>query len=315
MKKLMTILIGLLVVVVFLLYMVSFQVRYDQVAVLTTFDRADDPTTSDRNSGSVYREPGIYLKAPWPIQNVHTYSRKLQLLEDELSEMQTQDGHSVIVKTFLIWRVEDPIAFFRSLERVANAEKQQLRPMMGNLEGIISRYRFDEMVNTNLDRLKLAEIEQRCGEFLRENLAGSGLDFGIAIERVGIRRLMLPEDVTEKVFVRMRTARQRMAAKARHEGEAEATTIRSSAENAKNTILAFADRRAAEIVAQGEAEAASYYPAFKADPDFAIFLKKMEVLENILPYRTKFILDSGDLDLTRLLEAVPSLTPAPQPGR
>ena len=142
MKNFMTLLIGLIVVGAFLAYMITFQVRYDEVGVLTTFDRAKDPAadaSQDRNSGSVYVEPGIYLKAPWPLQKVHIYSRKLQLLEHELAEMQTQDGHSVIIKTFLAWRIADPIAFFRSMENASKAEKEQLRPMMGNLEGVISQ--------------------------------------------------------------------------------------------------------------------------------------------------------------------------------
>ena len=68
-----TILVGSIIVLALLSYMFLYQVRYDQVAVRTTFDRAED--------GSVQSTPGLKWRLPWPIHKVTHYSKRLQLLE------------------------------------------------------------------------------------------------------------------------------------------------------------------------------------------------------------------------------------------
>lgn len=307
MKKLITIVIAALLAFVFVAYMITFQVRYDQVVVLTTFDSATPPDPSvsaDENSGSVYREPGIYFKWPVPVQSAQAYSKKLQLLEDELEEMQTADGYAVIVKLYLVWKIEDPLAFFRSLKN-EEAARKQLRPLLSELTGVISAYRFDELVNTDPDQLKLAEIEEKAAEQLRSQLARIQPGYGISIEQVGIQRLLLPEQTTEAVFARMRETRERMAQEARSEGEAQARGITSEAESAKQRILAFAKRRAEAIRAQGRNEAASYYTAFDEDPQFAIFLEQIEVMKKMLPHNATFIVDSNDLSTLQILKQGP----------
>lgn len=304
MKKLITIIVAAILAFVFIAYMVTFQVRYDQVVVLTTFDSATPPDSTEGNSGSVYREPGIYFKWPAPIQSAQNYSKKLQLFEDELEEMQTADGYAIIVRLYLVWKIEDPLAFFRSLKN-EEAARKQLLPLLSELTGVISAYRFDELVNTDPAKLKLAEIEEKAAEQLRSQLARIQPGYGISIEQVGIVRLLLPEQTTEAVFARMRETRERLAQKARSEGEAQARGITSEAESAKQRILAFAKRRAEAIRAQGRNEAASYYTAFDEDPQFAIFLEQIDVMKRMLPHNATFIVDSNDLSTLRILKEGP----------
>ena len=71
-------------------------------------------------------------------------------------------------------------------------------------------------------------------------------------------------------------------------------------------LLAFAQRRAQSIRAQGDKEAAQYYTAFKQDESFAIFLRRIRTLEEVLPHNTTFILDANQLSLQDLFnEGVP----------
>ncbi len=297
MRNRVSIIVAFILAIVFVLFMMTFQVRYDEVAVLTTFDRADEPVRNadgqidPDNPGSLRLKPGLYFKTlPWPIQKVETYSKRLHLLEDQLEELQTADGYAIIVRTFVGWRIEDPYAFFRTLKNVPTAEKQ-LQPLMRDIKGVISAYRFDELVNTDASKLKLSEIEQKCADQLREQLARIQPGYGIQVEQVGIRRLILPEQTTEKVFERMRATRERMAEKARAEGAAEAATIKSEAESAQQIILAFANRKAEEIRSIGRNEAAGYYKVFDQDEDLAIFLDKIRALKNLANNGT-FVIES-----------------------
>lgn len=322
MKNQLTLLIGIVLLAVLLSYMFTYQVRYDEVAVLTTFDRAAapardaatgevelDPTTGrPTDPGSLRYEPGLYFKAPWPIQKVRKYPRTIQLVEDQLEQLTTADGFSVVVKAYLVWRIDDPYAFFQNLENVENA-RRTLRQMMRDARGVISSYAFEDLVNADPDKLQLAEIEQAMAERLRSELARA--NYGVRIDQVGIRRVLLPEDVTEQVFARMRSTRQRMAEAARSEGQAQAATIRSEAESARERILAFARRRAQAIRDEGTREAARYFAAFDEDEDFAIFLRHIDSLERMLPHNTTIILDAGTLDMFNLFRTEPGQMPRP----
>lgn len=286
MKKSLTFLVGIVIFVVLLVYMFTYTVRYDEVAVLTTFDNATEE--------SLKSEAGLYWKAPWPIQKVYKYTRRIHLLEDRAQEIQLADGSTVIVKMYLAWRVEDPYSFFRSLKSVESAESA-LQTLLRDLTGVISQHRFDQLVNANPSQLKLREIEEQAAEQLREQLAAIQPGYGVAVEQVGIARVIMPEASTEKVFERMRKTRERLAEAARAEGKSQAATITARAESAKERILSFARRRAQAIKDEGNQEAAQYFTAFAEDQSFATFLRQMEALKQMLAHNTTFILDANQL--------------------
>jgi modulator of FtsH protease HflC len=301
MKSRIGLIIGLIVVAILAAYMVTYQVRYDQIAVVTTLESVQDPVVDPETGevidpGSIVREPGLRFKAPWPIQQVHAFSTKLQVVESTLTQIQTEDGSTVNVKLAVFWRVEDPLAYYRAVGTSLDDAREKLSPLLGDLEGIITQYRFDQLVNNDPEELAIIEMQEQARDALREQLAGLDQSYGIAIESVALRRLLLPELTTEAVFERMRSTRQRMAENARAEGEAEAGKLREEAESIRQRIMAFAERRAQAIRSEGEQEAAEQFQAFAVDEDFAIFLRNLEALEQTLPNNTTLILDARQLE-------------------
>ena len=267
MKNSFVVLAGIAIVGVLLSNMFFYQVRYDQVAVRTTFDKADE--------SSIQEAPGLKRRWPWPVNKVTLYPRRLQLLEDKIEELQTADGKSVIVRTYLTWRIVDPLKFYVTLKDPAEAARQ-LSSRLREVRGLISTRRFDELVNIDRSKLKLAEIESEAATMLDKALARSG--YGIQVESVGIHKIILPESTTEKVFETMIAARERLAENALQEGQAQASAIKSEAASARDRILAFAERRAQAIRAQGDREASVQYESFAKNEEFAIFLRKVEAL-------------------------------------
>lgn len=300
MKNRLTMLVAVLLVVFLVFYMFAFQVRYDEVAVLTTFERATPPkytadgTIDTTNPGSLVLDPGVHAKFIWPIQKVYSYPKRLQVYEDQPEEKQTQDHFSVIVNTYVTWRIEDPHAFFVSLKSIDNASKQ-LQPLLREVSNVIGKYSFDEMVNTDASKLKLDKIEEEALATLNDRLAKTSPRYGIKVEHVGIRRIALPESTSSKVFDRMKATRERLAAGAKADGAARAAAIKAEANSAQKTILSFALRRAEAIRAQGDRKAAEYYKVFKDDEQFAVFLRQSEALKKILAHNTTFVIDSNDL--------------------
>ncbi len=301
MRNFTTLLIAAVIVLVLAFYMFFFQVNFDERAVVTTWAKAEAPVYAEDGSiienNSLITEPGIRPKLPWPIQKVYRYPTKVQLLEQELSQLQTSDQNSIVLKTYVTWRIADPYKFFVALENVERA-KENIGTQMLNLQGEFSNYRFDQMVNTDPDALALDEIETQIAAKLRETVAD--LDYGIDIEQVGIRRILFAESTTERVFERMRSTRQRLAASAEQEGENSATAIRSEAERVKGQILSFANAEAERIKAEGVREGTKNYNLFAENPELAIFLSKVDTLKKTLPGST-LILDANAMQFMDLL--------------
>ena len=300
MKNSFTILIGCLIAAALLSYMFLYQVRYDQVAVRTTFDKAD--------AGSVQDTPGLKWRLPWPIHKVTHYSKRLQLLEDKIEELQTADGKSVIVRTYLTWRIENPLDFYVTLKDPSGAARQ-LASRLREIRGIISRYRLDELVNLDRDKLKLAVIEDEAKQALEKSLEQSG--YGLKVESVGIYKLVLPEATTEKIFETMIKTRERLAENALQEGQAQASAIRSEAKSSRDRILAFAERRAQAIRSQGDREASKEYESFAKNEEFAIFLRKVEALKKMLDHNTTFVLSADSLGILDWFNRDPGQGPPP----
>lgn len=303
MKNSFVILVGAMLVALLLSHMFLYQVRYDQVAVRTTFDRADESSVQD--------EAGLKWRWPWPINKVSLYSKRLQVLDDKIEELQTADGKSVIVKTYLTWRIADPLAFYVTLKDPAEANRQ-MSSRLREIRGLISNYTFDQLVNVDRSKLKLAAIEEEATRQIDTALREAG--YGIQVESVGIHKVILPESTTQKVFETMIASRQRLAENALQEGQAQASAIRSEAASARERILAFAERKAQSIRSQGDREAAVQYEAFAANEEFAIFLRKIEALRKMLDHNTTFVLSADSLGILDWFNKDPAKNPAKDPA-
>lgn len=279
MKNIWLILLGALIVVVLILYTVAYQVRFSEAVVLTRFGKAVQTIS----------EPGLHWKLPYPIQAVESFDTRVRILETRLEETQTLDKRTVIVQTYVAWRIAEPLHFYRTLGNVAQA-RAQLRARLRDAASIIGNFTFDQLVNTNPELLRLSKIEQLIEEQIQSSIENQ--NYGIDIEHVGIERIILPAPVTSNVFDRMRATRQRLAAKVKAQGEARAAAIIAEAKGAAQRIRSFAKRRAQAIRAAGEAAAAEYYDVFKKNQSFAIFLDRLRAYRKALTNHVTFILDA-----------------------
>ncbi|MCS5617474.1 MAG: hypothetical protein NZ658_05690, partial [Pirellulales bacterium] len=129
----------------------------------------------------------------------------------------------------------------------------------------------------------------------QDSLTAAG--FGLKVENVGLYRVLLPESTTAKVFETMIATRERLAESAVQEGQAQASAIRSEAASGRDRILAFAERRAQAIRSEGDREASREYAEFAQDEEFAIFLRRLEALEQMLQHNTTFVLPAESLGI------------------
>lgn len=295
MKNIATTILIILVIVTGLLLAVCFQVRQTETALVTRFGKAV----------RTIEEPGLNFRWPVPIERVHKFDGRMRLFEAEIGETTTRGAVPIIVNTFVIWQIADPLQFFNAVGSVEQAEIKLLSQIQDSQNRVIGRHEFSEFVNSDPENIKFEKIQS-------EILAGLSVpareNYGIEIKTVGIKQLKVNEETTKDVFERMRAERERRTLATISEGTALATAIKSDADKKKQLLLAAADARAKAIRGQGDAEAARYYELLKDDPLFAIFLRNTEALKKILEKRSTIVF-SADTEPFKLLKEIPELEP------
>ncbi|MBQ7394348.1 MAG: protease modulator HflC [Lentisphaeria bacterium] len=282
-QHLPTVLLGIVVAVVLLLVLVTFQVSETECAVMTTLGNIEKKADL---------KPGLHFRWPYPFQRVYKFDRRLRCFEGnagKLEETSTSDEQNILVGIFVEYRIADAEKFFVSLERVSEAEQRLNNWMRAARNATFGRYRFNQIVNVDAKEVKLAQIQKEMLDEIRRNAA----PFGLEVEAVGINAFNMPSTISEEVFKRMIQERKSAAEKFLSTGALEAGKIRTAADKAKADLLTEAEAKAKTIRAEGDAEAARYYEVFKANPELAAFLRKLDSLRRIMQSRTTLVLDTG----------------------
>jgi membrane protease subunit HflC len=289
-----TIFIVLLFVILALVF-TMFQVRETESALVMTFGKATRQIT----------EPGLYFKWPPPIEMVQKFDSRSRGLVAEMGETPTKGAVPIIVNTFIVWRVAEPLAFFNAVGTVSEAENKLMTQISDTQNKVIGRHDFSEFVNSDPAKIKLDEIEK---EMLAEIQKAVRSNYGIEIRTIGIRQLKISEDVSKDVFERMKAERNRRTEATIAEGNAASKKIITDALSMQTELLAAAEARAKAIRAQGDAEAAQYYKLLEQDPQLAMFLRDIDALKKILEQRATVVI-SADTEPFKLLRQMPDLKP------
>jgi len=287
------VLITVLVVIIALLF-VAFEVRETEYAIVFTFGKPGEPIT----------KPGLHFHWPWPISTVQKFDARMRVFAPELSETTTKGAVPIIVNTYVVWRIVEPLSFFNSIGTLDEAETK-LRSLINDTQNrTIGRHAFSEFVNRDKSKIKFEEIENEMLQELRASVANA--NYGIEIKALGIKQLKISKDVTKDVFERMRAERNRQTESTLAEGLAEAEKIKSDADSKAQQLKDAAQARADAIRGEGDARAAEYYKMLEADPELAIFLRNLESAKQILAERSTVII-SGDAEPFKLLKEIPKL--------
>jgi membrane protease subunit HflC len=278
-----------------ILYFISFQVREIESAMVTTFGKPTRQIT----------KPGWYFKWPVPIEQVYKFDSRMRVFEADLGETTTRGAVPIIVNTFVVWKIAEPLVFFNAVGTVKEAENKLLGQLSDTQNKVIGRHDFAEFVNSDPTKIKFEEIQN---EMLADLQPVIRKYYGIEIKTLGIKQLKISEDVSKDVFERMRAERNRKTEATIAEGNAEAARIKTDTDSKKTELLAAAEARAKAIRAEGDAEAAKYYKLLEEDPEFAIFLRKTDALKKYLEKRSTIVF-GADTEPFELLKEMPDIKP------
>ena len=282
-KNLLTIVISAVLALIFVLLLFVFQVRQSEVAVVTLFGK---PTAQP------YDQPGAYFKWPWPIQNVYKLDQRIQNFEDKVSESFTADNITLATMVYVGWRITDARTFFPTFAGGSTVvAERMLEDIVSQAKtAVIGKHPLGDFVNANEPDLKFDAIEREIKTVAQAQLATN--NWGIQIEYLGVKKLGLPESVTQAVFDQMSSERKVKSDTLEAEGVSEAAKIRSTAEREAAETISKADGEARKIRGQGEAVAAEVFPTFQQNPELANFLLRLDALESSLKEHATLIFDT-----------------------
>jgi membrane protease subunit HflC len=213
--------------------------------------------------------PGLYLKIPI-VDNVRYFDTRILTLDTaEPERFITSEKKNVLVDLFVKWRIVDVRQYYISVG--GDEMRAQTR-----LSQTINSSLRDEFGNRTVHDVVSGERDQIM-EFMRDRANEDAKKIGVQVIDVRLKRVDLPQEVSESVYRRMEAERKRVANELRSTGSAESEKIRADADRQREVIIADAYSESQRIKGEGDARAAAIYArAYEQNPEFYSFYRSLE---------------------------------------
>ena len=218
---------------------------------------------------SVKQEPGLYLKAPL-VDNVKFFDKRILTYDSSNPDrFITSEKKNVLVDSYIKWRIVDPAKYYVSV----NGDERQAERRLNQTVNDGLRAEFGKRTILEVISGERSEIM----DILRERADRDSRQIGVEILDVRLRRVDLPQEVSESVYQRMDAERKSVANQLRSEGFAESEKIRADAEKQRDIIITGAYKDAQKIKGRGDAKASRIYAdAFSKNKEFYDFYRSLE---------------------------------------
>ena len=253
-----------------------------------------------RFSEIIYTEPeaGLHFKVPF-LDSVKYFSKATQFYDIPPSDVTTLDKQNMTVDCYVLWRIEDPQKFYRTLGTNSVAEDR--------LDGITYSVLKNTMGNLNQSDIINEEPGAERNEIyaaIAETVNQQAAAYGIVVEDVKIKRFDLPESNLNAVYTRMISERRQMAEKYTADGKYDANLIINDVDKQVNILISNAKAKAAQLEAEGEAAYMQMLAAAYDSPEkqeFYRFILGLDALKASLNGENKTVILDADSDLAKLL--------------
>jgi membrane protease subunit HflC len=251
----------------------------------------------------ILTEPGLQFKYPL-VDSVVYIDKRILDLENPAQEVIASDQKRLVVDAFARYKIFDPLKFYQSLGTVDGANSRLTSILNSSLRRVLGEASFIQVVRDERELLMSR---------IREQVNREGMNFGINVVDVRIRRADLPDANSQAVFQRMQTERQREAAEIRAGGNQLAQTIRARADRDVTVTVAEATSRGEQTRGEGDAERNRIYAeAYDKDRDFFAFYRSMQAYEAGLRHNDTRLILTPDSDFFRFFNDPAGKAPAPK---
>ena len=230
----------------------------------------------------VISKPGLQFKIPFIQDAVFLDSRMLNL-DPQPEEMILSDQKRIIVDSFARYRITDPLKFFQTVRNEATFSDRFGRIINAAVRGVIAQYSLSSL---------LSEDRATIMASIQVQIKNEEKSFGVEIIDIRIGRTDLTEQVSNNVYQRMRSERDKEANLLRAEGEELSKEIRASADRQQTVIVAEAERTSSILRGEGDALKNKILgDAYGLDQEFFDFLRTMQACKETF----------GDTDMSMVI--------------
>ena len=212
---------------------------------------------------------GLSFMIPF-IQTTDTLPKTMLLYDLTASDVITQDKKTMVVDSYVLWKITDPLKFTQTLTNITNAEGRINTIVYNSMKNIISSMSQSEVISSRDGALSQA---------IMQNIGTSVEQYGIQFVSIETKHLDLPSDNKAAVYERMISERNNIAASYTANGESEAKMIRTKTDNEIVVSVSEAEAQAEKIIAEGEAEYMKILSEAYNTPDRAEFYTFVRALD------------------------------------
>ena len=240
-------------------------------------------------------DPGLHFKLPI-VNTVRKFDARILTLDAAPQSYLTSEKKALTVDSFVKWRVSDVAKYFTT----TGGDEERLRRLLiqrvdAGLRNEFGSRTVKEVVSGQRDEL-MDKLSNQLNLIAKDEL-------GVEVIDLRVKKIDLPPEVSESVFNRMRTERERLAKELRAQGNEVAEKIRATADKDKTIILADAYREAEEIKGNGDATAtATYANAYSKDPEFYDFTRSLKAYQSTFESKSDILLINPDSDFFKYLD-------------
>ena len=272
----------------------------------------------------VLTQAGLSFKIPF-VESVDTIPKELLIYDLPASDVITSDKKTMIVDSYVLWHVTDPLKFAQTLSgSVSNAEGRIDAIVYNATKNTISNMKQDEVIRSRDGKMTItveepdAEVKGNDLELSRqeevveitsltekimEQIGHVEDQYGIELMAVEVKKLDLPDDNKQAVYARMISERENIAAQYTAEGKSEARMIENTTDKEVSIMLSDAQAKAEATVAEGEAEYMRILSDAYSDPaktDFYSFVRALDALKESVKGDNKTVILSEDSPIAQI---------------
>lgn len=328
MRKLM---IPVVVIFIALLLMSVFVVKEGERGIVVRFGRI----IKDNNTevAQVYA-PGLHFKVP-VFDRVHMLDARIQTMDDQADRFLTAEKKDVIIDTYVKWRIQNFGQYYLATGggNISTAEALLKRKVVDSLRAEIGAKEIkqivsgkdsaqpkaaktddandqqtqiaEEIVKGLLPENDVKEVEGQRDQIMADVLSetrDSAKDLGIEVVDFRIKKINLPDEISESIYRRMRAERESVARSYRSQGRQRAEELRARAELKVATILAEANRKAQVLRGEADAQAAdTYAEAYTKNPEFFSFWRSLKAYEKSFNSKNDVLVIDPDTEFFRYM--------------
>jgi membrane protease subunit HflC len=240
-------------------------------------------------------QPGLHFKIPF-VNNVRKFDGRVLTVDSQPERFFTQEQKALIVDSYAKFRVSDTAKFYTA----TNGEEMRAMGLLAQrindgLRNQVAVRTIQEVVSGERDQL-MEDLQEELDQVARTEL-------GVEVVDVRVKQIDLPPDVSESVYRRMNSERDKEAREHRSQGQELAEGIRAAADREVTVIKANAYRDAEQIRGAGDAEATRIYAdAFNQDPEFYSFTRSLRAYQDAFQGQGDVLLLQPDSEFFRYLK-------------